>query len=105
MKHMTEQSVTKLIQDRQNLFIETRTKIETEVDRFLSSLSNLDLDVKAKCGVVDGATCKQLLPALWEEPFSEETYLAQKAKLDEYISQVHTVCDEICQEAIKCLQS
>lgn len=105
MKHMTEQSVTKLIQDRQNLFIETRTKIETEVDRFLSSLSNLDPDVKVKCGVVDDATCKQLLPALWEEPFNEETYLAQKAKLDVYISQVHTVCDEICQEAIKCLQS
>ena len=102
---LNEQSVSRLIQDRQNKFIETRTNIENEVNRFLQSLSGLDADIKEKCGVRDGVTARDLLPALWQEPFDENAYNSQKASLDTYIAQVRAVCDQLNQEAIACLQS
>lgn len=102
---MNEQNVAKLIQDRQNKFIETRTNIENEVNKFLQSLCSLDEDLKIKCGVKDGMTAKDLLPALWAEPFVEETYLQQKNALDTYIMQVKAICDQLNQEALLCLQS
>lgn len=105
MKYMNEQTISKLLQDRQNKFIETRTNIENEVNKFLQSLESLDPDIKAKCGVKDGVTARDLLSALWAEPFDENTYLTQKANLDTYVAQVRTVCDTINQEALACLQS
>jgi len=105
MKYMNEQNVAKLIQERQNKFIETRTNIENEVNKFLQSLCSLDEDIKVKCGVTEGASAKDLLPALWQEPFNETVYLQQKAALDNYIMQVKAVCDQLNQEALACLQS
>ena len=102
---MNEQNVAKLLQDRQNKFIETRTNIENEVNRFLQSLESLDDDMKIKCGVKAGITAKDLLPALWKEPFNGDEYSQQKAALDDYIAQVRAVCDRINQEALLCLQS
>lgn len=105
MRYMSEVNVTKLLQDRQNLFIETRTNIENEVNKFLKSLEGLDHDVKSMCGVQEGLTAKDLLPALWVEPFVKNTYLEQKAAFDKYVEGVKTVCDRLNQEAIECLNS
>ena len=102
---MNDTNVAKLLQDRQNKFIETRTNIENEVNKFLKSLEALDDDVKINCGVAVGITAKDLLPALWQEPFNEEAYKAQKAQLDTYIAQVKNICDELNREAIACLNS
>lgn len=97
--------VAKLIRERENAFVETRTIIESEVNKFLKSLEELDADIKLKCGVKDGVTAKDLLPALWVEPFDEATYKVQKEKLDNYIAQVSNICDALNQEALACLQS
>lgn len=98
-------NVTQLIQERQNQFIEKRTIIESEVNKFLQSLERLDADIKVRCKVVDGRTCHDVLPSLWIEPFNEENYLKEKEVLDNYISQVKIICDELNQEALTCLQS
>lgn len=102
---MNEADVQRLIQDRQNKFIESRTNIENEVNKFLKSLEGLDADVKEKCGVKDGVTARDILPALWEEPFNADIYSSQKAALDKYITTVSSICDLINQEALECLQS
>lgn len=102
---MNEVNVTKLLQDRQNLFIETRTNIENEVNKFLKSLEGLDTDVKGMCGVKEGLSARDLLPALWAEPFVKNTYLEQKAEFDKYVTSVKAVCDRLNQEAIACLNS
>ena len=93
-----------LYQQRMNTFIETRTKIEQEVNRFLKSLEVDDEEFKAACNVRVGTTARDWLPSLWEEPFPEEKYQQEFAKLIEYIEQVRTVSDKIQQEAIACLQ-
>lgn len=102
---MSNVDVAQLIQSRQNKFVETRTIIEAEVNKFLQSLERLDPDVQARCGVKSGQTAKDLLPALWEEPFNKEQYQVQRASVDAYIAQVKVVCDQINKEAIECLQS
>ena len=93
-----------LYQQRMNVFIETRAKIEQEVNRFLKSLEVDDEEFKAACNVRVGTTARDWLPSLWEEPFQEEKYKQEFAKLSEYIEQVRTVSDKIQQEAIACLQ-
>lgn len=99
-----EVNISKLIQDRQNQFIEKRTIIESEVNGFLQSLEKLDLDVQTRLNVKVGTTCRMLLPSLWMEPFDIEQYNKEKENLDAYIAAVKGVCDEINQEALKCLQ-
>lgn len=105
MRYMNEQNVARLIQERQNKFIETRTNIENEVNKFLESLNKLDADMQAKCGVTAGITAKDLLPALWVEPFDEAEYNRQLAALNTYIEQVEVICNQLNQEALLCLQS
>lgn len=102
---MTEQSVAALIQQREVKFIETRTIIENEVNKFLQSLLSLDADVQQKVGAREGITAKDLLPALWADPFDEATYNQQLSSLMNYIAQVQAICDQINQEARACLQS
>lgn len=102
---MDAMNISRLIQDRQNKFIETRTIIESEVNKFLESLKNLEPDVQARCGYKPGLEAKVLLSALWEEPFDEAKYNSQLADLNRYVSQVKVVCDEINKEALACLQS
>ena len=99
------QSVARLIQERQNKFIETRTIIENEVTRFIQSLEGLDPDVQARCEYTQGMRAKELLSALWEEPFELEKYDAQLSKFNAYVAKVRAVCDDINKEAIQCLQS
>lgn len=102
---MNSPNVQQLIQERQNKFIETRTIIEKEVNMFLTSLNNLDPDIKEKLGVTEGINCRSLLPSLWAEPFDLETYNMELSKVQNYIAQVRGICDELNKEAIACLQS
>lgn len=94
-----------LYQQRLNSFIETRTKIENEVNRFLKSLEVDDEEFKQACNVQIGTTARDWLPALWEEPFNQEVYEQQLAKLNQYIQAVRTVSDKLQMEALACLQA
>lgn len=104
---MTQQSVASLIQARYSQFIETRTVIECEVNKFLESLNKEDEDIKKQLGVREGITCRDLLPELWkpDNEFNEEVYQTQLNSLLQYIQQVQVICDKINAEAIACLQS
>lgn len=100
-----ETNVAALIQQRQNEFIENRTKIEAEVNKFLKSLETQDADIRQRCNVVDGRTARDVLPSLWAEDFNIETYNAELANLNNYIAYVKQVQDENNREALECLQS
>lgn len=104
---MNQQNISNLIQMRQNKFIETRTIIETEVDKFLQSLTQLDKNAKERLGVqvYDNATARQIIPSLWVEPFNEEQYTIERNKLDAYIAKVQQACNALNQEALQCLQN
>lgn len=101
---MDVKSVDQLLRERQDKFVERRTVIENEVNQFLKSLESLDHVYKQQLQVIDGRTAKDVLPALWAEPFVQETYDAQKAELDKYIASVQAVCDQLNEEALRCLQ-
>lgn len=94
-----------LYQQRLNSFIETRTKIENEVNRFFKSLEVDDEDFKNACNVQVGATARGWLPALWEEPFNPEAYAQQLKRLNDYIQHVRSVSDKLQMEALACLQA
>lgn len=101
---MSSVNIANLIRERQDKFVETRTIIESEVNKFLNSIGSMDADVQEKCGYVPGASAKVLLPELWHEPFNEEVYKTQLSSVLAYISRVQQVCDEINREALACLQ-
>ena len=101
---MTEQSIAALYQLRQNQFIETRTIIESEVNKFLESLRAQDESLKQQLGVKEDVTCKDLLPELWADEPNLNTYITQLNNLLTYIGQVHAICDGLNAEAIACLQ-
>lgn len=102
---MTVQNVNALIQERNNQFIETRAVIEIEVNKFLTSLGNLDQEEQVKVGYKPGITCRDVLPELWEDNFREDVYQAQLNSLLNYIGSVRSVYDQWNVEALACLQS
>lgn len=94
-----------MIKSRQDKFIESRTVIEMEVNKFFNSLQTIDNDIKLKCNVQDGRNAKNTLPSLWEEPFNIDKYNQERASFDSYVAQVRNICDQMNQEALQCLQS
>ena len=96
--------ITQLIQQRQNKFIETRTIIDSEVSKFIKSIEELGTDLPENCRVLIGKTTKDILPALWLEPFNEAQYTLELQNLKGYICTVKSVADAINEEALKCLQ-
>lgn len=98
-------NVAYLLQQRMNKFIESRTIIDSEVNKFLKGLEQLDADVKVRLRVKDGVTTRDLLPSLWAEEFCMETYQQELASLKAYIAEVTAFADSLNQEALRCLQS
>lgn len=98
-------NVEQLKREREAQFVETRTKIEMEVTKFLESIANMDEEAKTACRYNPAYTARNLLPALWIDPFDEKVYNIQLEKLQAYITAVTSVCDRMNEEALKCLQS
>lgn len=97
-------TIEQLYAQRQAKFIEDRTIIESETDKFLRSLEQIDPVYQEQLGVIAGQTARQVIPALWEEPFNEEAYNQQRAALDQRIENARIVCDQLNEEARRCLQ-
>lgn len=102
---MAEQSIAALTQARQTQFIETRTIIETEMNKHLQSLEQLSPEIQQQLNVRHGITCKDLLPELWHEPFDIDTYEQQLSGVEQYLSQIKAFQDAKNAEAWACLQS
>ncbi len=96
--------IASLIRERQDKFIETRTIIESEVNKFLESIATESEEVRQKFGYVEGASARTLLPELWNEPFRIEVYNQQLSGVLQYVQQVIAVCNEINREALECLR-
>lgn len=98
--------VQEILRTRQDAFVEKRTRIETEVDKFLESVNQItDERVTQVPGRPEGKNCREVLPALWKDPFDEEEYQKQLTALNSYVQAVQAVCDAINEDALKCLQS
>ena len=94
-----------LLTQRQNQFIETRTRIEVEVNNFLNSIASLDDNTKQAFGYVDGRDKAQdWLPSLWLTPFNMDQYKLELQAFESYQSRVATLVDKLNEEAIRCLQ-
>lgn len=98
--------VQAILRARQDAFVEKRTRIESEVNKFLESVDQIsDERVTSIPGRPSGKTCREVLPELWHEPFSQEKYDAELAALNSYVVRVQAACDAINKEALECLQS
>lgn len=98
--------VQQILRVRQDAFVEKRTKIESEINKFLESVEAIDdTRITSIPGRPAGKTCREVLPALWENPFDESVYNTQLTALQNYIGMVQRECDIINEEALRCLQS
>lgn len=99
-------NVEEILRVRQGKFVETRTRIEMEVNKFLESIDKIDDErVTSISGRPVGKTCNEVLPALWEDPFDETKYKMQLANLNQYVDAVKACVNDINSEALKRLQS
>ena len=98
------QTIQELYNLRQTKFIEARSTIKHEVDQFLESVKATDPSVFVGLEIPAGNTAEEILPSLWVEPFNQEQYNQELAKLNAFIAQIHIVTDRLNQEALECLQ-
>lgn len=98
-------SIEQLYSERQAKFVESRTITESEVNRFLQSLETLDPVYQQELGVVAGQTARDVLPALWADPFVEADYLQQKAVFDQRVAAATALANKLNAEALQCLQA
>lgn len=92
------------LQKRQNKFIETRTIIADQVNKYIASLAILSEEQKQQCIMPNGSRAEEVLPELWNEPFNEEVYNMQLMQLQKSIVSVTALRDRLNQEAMACLQ-
>lgn len=98
--------VQSILRARQDAYVEKRTRIEAEVNKFLESLEQItDPRITSIPGRPEGNTCREILPELWKEEFNEAAYNQKLEALNSYIQEVQRTCDAINEEALKCLQS
>lgn len=102
---MSEINVEALLRERQNLFIETRAKIEAEVTAFLESLRAIEdeLITPELIGLRD-LTVKDVLPALWKEPFEKNVYAEELKVLSAHVNSLKVIANRLNGEALRCLQ-
>jgi len=92
------------LQKRQNKFIETRTIIADQVNKYVASLAILNDEQRQQCIMPNGNKVEEILPELWHEPFDEEVYNTQLMHLQQSVASVTALCDRLNQEAIACLK-
>lgn len=96
-------TVKQLYNARLQLFIERRSKVQAEVDRFLQSVKSINPERLAGIEPIEGDTAQEVLPALWREPYDSQQYEVELSRLQHYISQVKAVADELNAEALRIL--
>lgn len=97
--------VVEALREREKEFIERRAKIEMEVNSFLTSVDKTnDERITSVPGRPAGSTAKEVLPALWAEPFDKEAYALQLGALNHYIAALKAKCNELAEEAERCIQ-
>lgn len=92
-------NVNELYRKRQEVFIERRTKIVDEVNKFLDGVKGIDPALLQGIPTLPGDTAKDVLPSMWEEPFDTEKYEKELAVFNTYVKYVKEVADKINEEA------
>ena len=95
--------VNELYKKRQEVFIERRTTIATEVDKFLAGVAEIEPELIKDITPLNGTTAKEVLPSMWVEPFNIEAYERELAVLNDYINKIKSVADALNAEALKVL--
>lgn len=96
-------TVKQLYDARFQLFIERRSKVQSEVDRFLESVKSINPERLAGIEPIEGNTAQEVLPSLWKEPYNAEQYAVELSRLQRYIADVKAVADALNAEALRIL--
>lgn len=97
--------VQQLIRQKEAQFVEARTKVEMEINKFLESIKDIEEELKNIPGRPTGTCAKEIVPALWAEPFDQAAYNEQLAVFNAYVSAVVAYGDKVNEEALRCLQT
>lgn len=100
---MTDISIA--LKQRQDKFVETRTIIATEINKFLESLGELTEEDRNNIKMPAGRSPQEILPALWVEPFDEAAYNEQLKEFSVCVSSAISYCDKLNERALACLKS
>lgn len=105
INELLEEANAKSAKER-DLFIETRSRQEQEVDEFLKRFKTLPAQYRQQFTLIqDDTTYKTLFPSLFEQPVNEEAYAEEFARFDNFITQVRVFEDSINEKAREVLES
>ena len=96
-------NVNELYRKRQEVFIERRTTIASEVDKFMQGVAGIDPELLKNVTPINGTNAKDILPSMWAEPFNIEAYKSELAIFDNYVRQIKQVADDLNTQALKIL--
>ena len=96
-------NVNELYRKRQEVFIERRTTIASEVDKFMQGVAGIDPELLKNVTPINGTSAKEILPSMWIEPFDIEKYKQELSVFDNYVRQIKQVADELNAQALKIL--
>lgn len=104
---LTIDQIKALIQKKHEQFIVARTKNEENINRFLTRVKTLYEEEPELFRGIDmpvGYTAREVVPAMFAEPFVEETYKLQRAELMKFYETVNKLAEEINRKAVaECL--
>lgn len=99
-------SAEALLRQRQNEFIEKRTIIESEVNKYLEGMNAESPAFQQRCGYdLQGKTAKDILSAAWADEFDQKLYDEQMASFMEYVNRSVALAEQLNMEALQCLQN
>lgn len=103
---LTTEQIKATIQKKHEQFIIARTKNEENINRFLARIKTLyeeEPELFRGIEMPVGYTAREVVPAMFAEPFVEETYQEQRVRLMQFYISISKLAEEINRKAIECL--
>ena len=104
---LTHEQVVALIEKKQQEFYVNKGKNEENINSYLQRIFELyeeDPSIFAGVEMPVGRTAKEVVPAMYEEPFNSELYKEQRKKLLDFQKIMISRADDISKKALaECL--
>ena len=101
---MVQKDAQEALKKRTTQFIETRSVIQQSIDNYLKKLKSVDPELLKGIKPLRGSCAKEVVSALWEEPFNQDLYQQQLSEFNEFVNAVDAVAQQLADEAMKLLK-
>lgn len=96
--------VHELLEQRRTAFVTKRRDIEVWVDKFFAEVDAINPNLLKETHPPEGRTAQELFPSMYKEPFVQEEFDAEYAKLNAYYEEIQEVANFLNTKAAEVLK-